>query len=122
MLINLSNHSILYWGDKQIAQAKDLYNIIEDMPFPEVDPDWEISTVYNLATIYAKDCLQILEKSTDPNNAIHVMGELTFCYQFIRLMQQQEVTCLASTTERIAVVTAEGKVSRFEFKSFRPYF
>ncbi|MBG0780977.1 MAG: CRISPR-associated protein [Bacteroidales bacterium] len=122
MIINLSNHTSKDWAEDQAAAAREQFNTIVDMPFPEVDPDWEISTVYNLATIYAKDCLQILEKSPDPHNAIHVMGELTFCYQFVRLMQQQEVVCLASTTERIAALTADGKVSRFVFKTFRPYF
>jgi hypothetical protein len=122
MLINLSNHPSAEWDSNQMHNAMQMFNSVVDMKFPAIDPDWEISTVYNLATIYAKDCLQILEKSPDPQNAIHVMGELTFCYQFVRLMQQQEVVCLASTTERIAALTADGKVSRFVFKTFRPYF
>ena len=121
-MINLSNHPLQDWSKAQASAAQQQFNAIIDLPFPEVDPDWEISTVYNLATVIAKQCLQILEKSTDPHNAIHVMGELTFCFQFVRLMQQHGVVCLASTTERIAEVTANGKVSRFVFRNFRPYF
>lgn len=122
MMINLSNHPLQDWSKAQATAARQQYNSIIDMPFPEVDPDWEISAVYNLATVIAKQCLQILEKSTDTHNAIHVMGELTFCFQFVRLMQQHGIVCVASTTERIAVVTANGKVSRFVFSNFRPYF
>lgn len=122
MMINLSNHPLKDWTEEQATTARQKFNTIVDIPFPEVDPSWEISAVFNLATIYAKQCLQSLEKSTDPHNAIHVMGELTFCFQFVRLMQQHGIVCLASTTERIAEVTADGKVSRFVFRNFRPYF
>lgn len=122
MIINLSNHPLKDWTEEQATAARQQYNTIVDIPFPDVDPDWEISTVSNLVKIFAKRCLQTLEKSTDPQNAIHVMGELTFCFQFVRLMQQHGIVCLASTTERIAEVSADGKVSRFVFRTFRPYF
>lgn len=122
MIINLSNHPVKEWSEEQVIMARQRFGEIYDMPFPDIDPEWEISAVHKLAMFYSRQCSQSLENSKDPHNAIHIMGELTFCFQFVRLMQQHGVLCLASTTERIAEVTANGKISRFVFKSFRPYY
>jgi len=54
--------------------------------------------------------------------AVHIMGELTFCFAMVARLQKAGVTCLASTTRRETVENGDGsKTSRFEFVRFREY-
>lgn len=122
MLINLSNHPLTDWQPDQLEEAKRRFVSVVDMDFPAIDPDWELDTIDRIALQTAKDCMDMLTHSTDKTNAIHVMGELTFCFRFVRLMQQQNIPCLASTTSRQAELTPKGKLSVFTWKKFRPYF
>ena len=60
--------------------------------------------------------------NADSKNAVHVMGEMTFVYQFVQKISEQGVECLAATSRRIVVEENNGtKVSRFEFVRFRAY-
>lgn len=122
MLINLSNHPSSDWNKEQMDNALQQFGKVLDINFPAIDPEWEVEVVSKTALQYAKSCLEKLEQSVDSANAIHVMGELTFCFQFVRLMQQQGVTCLASTTQRKTENTLNGKLSKFDFIRFRSYF
>lgn len=64
----------------------------------------------------------MLHSGTHENNAIHVMGEMTFVYQFVKQASAVGLRCVASTTERIAVDKPDGtKVSEFRFVRFREY-
>lgn len=57
-----------------------------------------------------------------PAHAIHVMGEMTFVYQFVKLATAAGLRCVASTTERRAVDHPDGsKTSEFRFVRFRDY-
>jgi hypothetical protein len=50
------------------------------------------------------------------------MGELTFTFALIRLLQSQGIICVASTTHRTSEVLDDGKkISKFEFVRFRTY-
>lgn len=54
--------------------------------------------------------------------AIHVMGEMPFVYQFVKLATAAGLCCVASTTERTAVDHPDGsKTSEFRFIRFREY-
>lgn len=122
MLINLANHPSSDWGKAQMDKAIQMFGSVTDMNFPAIDPEWDLEVVSKTALQYAKSCLNMLEKSSETAKAIHVMGELSFCFQFVRLMQQQGITCLASTTQRITKNTINGKLSKFDFIRFRNYF
>ena len=69
----------------------------------------------------------LLEKNqpsadTGSKQAVHVMGEMTFVYQFVHLMTEQGVLCVASTTKRIVTNQANNtKTAKFEFIQFREY-
>lgn len=122
MLINLSNHPSTDWDKNQVDAAIKLFGSVSDLNFPAIDPEWDLDIVSKTALQYARLCLGKLEKISDSSNAIHVMGELTFCFQFARLMQQQGIPCLASTTQRMSEITKKGKLSQFVFIRFRNYF
>jgi len=121
MLINLSNHAQKFWSEKQKRAARQYGNIV-DVPFPAVDPHADLAAIRKLAQEYAQRCRQILAAATDAKHAIHIMGEMTFVYQFIRQMHR-EVLCLAATGVRDVKdeFPDGGKISYFQFVQFRPY-
>jgi hypothetical protein len=120
MLINLSNHNSSKWPENQKATAENLYGSVTDFSFPTINPTWTKEQVAALAEETLNKCLVMLPKTR--NNAIHIMGEMTFTYVFVNLAKQKGITCVASTTERLVETNEKGKkVSVFKFVKFREY-
>lgn len=115
MLINLSNHPFAQWDKEQKDRANKLYGKTEDMQFPAVDPFADTEKIATLAQDYANKILMLSP------TAVHIMGENTFCFALISILQRAGVICIASTTWRDSIETAEGKISRFRFVRFREY-
>ncbi|MFQ6116057.1 MAG: CRISPR-associated protein [bacterium] len=121
MLINLSNHPSDRWSEEQ-KRAAQVYGEIVDLDFPEIDPDASLNEVEGAVERYVARCMTLLEKSQQKENAVHIMGEMTFVYQFVKRMSARGVTCLAATTERLVEERKPGeKYARFRFVQFRPY-
>lgn len=116
MLLNLSNHPSTYWSQAQIDEACRLYDFIDDLEFPYIDPYWSYEEVAALAIQFSDD----IEK--EKPSAVHLMGELTFCFILARLLKDSGISCIASTTQRVVVEEDEKKISTFKFVQFRPYF
>jgi hypothetical protein len=122
MLINLSNHPSADWPESQRRQALAQYGEIVDLTFPDIPPDWSLERVRALAAEFLQTCVQTTGDPSPPAT-IHVMGEMTFTYQFVKMAEERGIPCVASTTRRIAEDRDDGtRVSRFEFVRFRPYF
>lgn len=119
MLINLSNHPSNKWPQQQI-EAANQYGEIRDMPFPAIDPFASTEDISELADQY---CVEIanLQKNHSENNAVHLMGELTFCYSLVHKLQQNGIKCVASTTERLVTENGNAKTVEFNFCRFREY-
>lgn len=128
MLINLSNHPLASWSEKQKQAAEQQFGQIIDLSFPSVPTEADLAQVMQLVGEYVQKCNDIINKSAETDSmkpskdAIHVMGEMTFVYQFVQKMSELGVLCVASTTRRIAIDNPDGsKLSNFEFVRFRPY-
>ena len=118
MFINFSNHSLSTWAEKQIKAAKE-YGELEEIVFPNINPQFTTEQVQMLATDYVA---KILTHYPTENLTIHVMGELTFCFSVVQQLKEKGVRCVASTTERIVEETADNKkVTQFSFVQFREY-
>lgn len=115
MLLNLSNHPSSLWPDNQLALAKELYNSVEDLTFPQIDPNWNTDEVEMLVNEYVQKVRKI-----NPT-AVHIMGELTFTNRIVNKLKEVGFLCLASTTERKVAVIDNKKTSEFQFVRFRPY-
>lgn len=120
MLINLSNHPSSKWSPMQIQRARELFGSIIDFPFPSVNPSASLEEIKGLVKIVAEKVLTLSPNQGDL--IIHVMGELTFCYQFVDTMRKKGIRCVASTTERIAENSDNIKTSFFNFVDFRDYY
>jgi len=119
MLINLSNHPSANWSQEQL-DAAGKYGKIVDLPFPNIDPGAETEEIVSLAKEYVQRIKKLVCENFLP--AVHIMGELTFCFALVSFLHEEGVTCLASTTTRQTADFPDGtKTSRFEFVRFREY-
>ena len=135
MLINLSNHPSANWSQEQKQAAIHIYGNVEDLPFPQVDPKASKKGIEKLARHFFE---QIKEKSdteklhraqTDDGVfsggsqvTVHLMGELTFCFALLKMLWAENITCVASTTERTVIEEKDGrKTAQFKFIQFREY-
>lgn len=124
MLLNLSNHRLAKWSPEQHQAAERLYGSVQDVSFPAIDPNASFDDVARLAQESVQKCLALLHRSSqDACNAIHIMGEFTFTYLFVKEMERHNIACVASTTERIVTDHPDGsKTTTFKFVQFRGYF
>ena len=121
MLINLSNHPSSNWPKEQFFAAKE-YTEIVDIPFPAIDPQLDAISILRLAKEHLHIVLEELGTSEDPLNAVHLMGEMTFTFALVAMLQKHNIKCLASTTKRQVVNLKEGKKTvEFQFVRFREY-
>lgn len=115
MLLNLSNHPSTLWGDNQKKSAERLYKKIQDLPFPQINPEWNEDQIDDLVQEY-------FMKIQDINpQAVHIMGEMTFTYRLVNRLKGVGISCVASTTNRKAIEKDGVKTSTFEFVKFRSY-
>jgi hypothetical protein len=127
MLLNFSNHASDKWSVEQTQAAEKDFGEIRDVPFPAIAPAANLDSIIALAQGYVQKCREQLHQqqatsSQHPVHAIHVMGEMTFVYQFVKLATAVGLRCVASTTERIAVDHSDGsKTSEFRFVRIRDY-
>ncbi len=118
MFINFSNHLLSTWTEKQIKAAKE-YGELEEIVFPNINPQFTIEQVQMLATDYVA---KILTHYPIENLTVPVMGELTFCFSVVQQLKEKGVRCVASTTERVVEETDDNKkISKFTFVQFREY-
>lgn len=130
MLINLSNHPLSSWSKVQKQRAEQEFGEIIDLPFPDIPTKLDLEEVTKIVDDYVSKCIQMIDehktkykserKST--LDAIHIMGEMTFVFQFVQKMSEHGIMCVASTTKRTVQKERDGiKTSKFIFDRFRPY-
>jgi hypothetical protein len=121
MLINLSNHPVKFWSRQQILAANKKYNSVIDLPFPHINPKASPNQINSKAKLYLNKCRKLLTKCKNKNNAVHIMGELTFTFCLVSLLKQNNIKCVASTTIRTVKEESGAKTSYFGFVRFREY-
>jgi hypothetical protein len=122
MLLNLSNHPSTHWPDEQKNAALQKYGKIHDLAFPQIPPEADENDIEALADEFSNKCLQLLQQTTDIQNAVHLMGEMTFSFALVARLQKNGITCIASTTNRLVKIENEHeKTVIFQFVRFRNY-
>jgi hypothetical protein len=92
------------------------------MDFPAISPELDASEIYTLARSFCKQIRDLISKNPDQLNAVHVMGELTFSFALVAILQKNNITCMASTSERKTTENPDGsKTIHFNFVRFREY-
>lgn len=119
MLINLSNHPSDKWSEKQLRTALKVYKSIVDLPFPNISPKASSNQVRKKAEAYLKKITSLLKKSSDKNNAVHLMGEFTFVILLYEMLKKKNISVIVSTSQRIVEEHAGKKTVVFNFIKFR---
>ncbi|MDL2213255.1 CRISPR-associated protein [Bacteroides sp. OttesenSCG-928-E20] len=118
MLINLSNHPSSTW-DKRQLQAAAVYGNIIDLPFPAVEASGDEDYIELLAVECAN---KVQEIAGECEVTVHLMGEMTLTFAVLRLLQEKQIECIASTSNRIVTESEPGhKEVVFKFERFRKY-
>lgn len=120
MLINLSNHPSKYWGEKQMVAACKLWGSVVDIPFPQVDPEWEREIIIDQVDKWVDELCSKIQQYTEAS-AFHIMGESVFCFHLINRLKAKGYCVVASTANRVVEYSGEDKISHFEFVKFREY-
>jgi len=115
--VNLSNHPSSDWTDKQL-KAAERYGKVVDVAFPAIPPEADEQAISQIAAQYVA---MIRDMTKDKSVTLHIMGEMTFVFRIVSQLNSLGITCVASTTERIAYETDAGKLSVFHFVRFRKY-
>lgn len=122
MLLNLSNHPSHLWDEKQKSAAAAMFGQIIDLSFPDISPDADEWEIENLADRFFHQCTEIISKTHDVSNAVHLMGEMTFTFCLVAKLQKAGIRCVASTSNRMVLSAGDGsKTVKFEFCRFRIY-
>lgn len=117
MFINFSNHPSANWSREQLEAAR-RYGEVADLSFPVIESSFTKEDIL----CYVEKYVEIIQRMKDDNTVVHVMGEMTFTYNIVNALKKLGLTCLASTTERIATENDDGtKLSEFSFTKFREY-
>ena len=117
VFVNLSNHPSSDWTEKQLKAAEKYGNVI-DVNFPKIPPEADEQAISQIADQYVA---MIRDMTKDKSVTLHIMGEMTFVFRVVLRLNSLGITCVASTTERIAYETDAGKLSEFHFVRFRKY-
>jgi hypothetical protein len=117
ILINLTNHPSEYWNERQKSAALE-YGEIVDMPFPNIAPDGDEEYIRELSEEY---CNKVTQYTQDCHVTVHLMGEFSFSFALLKLLQEHDISCIVSTTKRIVSESPEEgkKEVTFEFVRFR---
>jgi CRISPR-associated Csx2 family protein len=119
LLINLSNHPYSSWATEQTNAAQLQFGEICDLSFPQIQPQATKKEIHTLALDYLQ---RIQQLGPPPTTAIHIMGEMTFTYTLIQMLQNEGYRCYASTTTREVYEQEPGKKTTiFKFVNFREY-
>jgi len=119
MLINLSNHPSNNWSRKQILAVYKKFGKVVDLPFPNISPKASSNQVRKKAEAYLKKITSLLKKSSDKNNAVHLMGEFTFVILLYEMLKKKNISVIVSTSQRIVEEHAGKKTVVFNFIKFR---
>lgn len=120
ILINLSNHPSDSWESNQIQSANKFGDII-DIPFPEIDPEWDETQIEAFATEYLIKIKDLSEQKA-VNSVVHLMGEYNFCFSLVSKLKAEGIDVLVSTSQRQSIINEDGtKTIKFSFVQFRKY-
>ena len=117
VFVNLSNHPSSDWTESQF-KAAERYGKVIDVDFPTIPPEADEQAINQMADQYVA---MIRDMTKDKSVTLHIMGEMTFVFRVVSQLNVLGITCVASTTERIAHETDAGKLSEFHFVRFRKY-
>ena len=112
--VNFSNHPSEKWDRNQREEALK-YGMIQDIPFPAVDPDGDEAYIDRLAEL----CTAQIEGFSP--RAVLCQGEFCLAYQVTARLKEKGILVLAACSERVVKEDGHKKEVSFTFRRFRRY-
>ncbi len=123
MFINLSNHPVEGWSERQKSYTENMFGRIINLPFPSIDPAAQLDEVKIIAVNYLEEIGKIREENPAERVAILLTGEMTFIFNLAILLKRENIKTVASTTKRDVLMDDAGnKIVKFQFVGYRDYF
>ena len=92
------------------------YGEVVDIPFPHINPEWELSEVAALVEEHLGKIASLQPA------AVHIMGEFSFCFLMVNRLKSMGTPAIMSTTSRKVTEENGKKIVQFDFVRFRKYF
>ncbi|MCR5530866.1 MAG: hypothetical protein K6F26_03345 [Lachnospiraceae bacterium] len=121
MLINISNHPSSQWPLEQLQAARDNYEVVVDIPFPQINPTSTSEQIDSLVEEYRD---RIVNQKTKP--IALVQGESIFTYRLICELKKCGIVCIAARSSRRVVESLDEnknpkRESIYIFEGFLEY-
>lgn len=124
MLINFSQLPLVQWSAAQKEYAIRHYGKIEEVSFPEVPVEADVSYVEDLAErcfLRITALIEELGKNKD-EVTILVRGEPSLSFAVVRMLQKEGYVCVVDATEKRKRLREDGSVEViYDFYRFREY-
>lgn len=118
-MLNISNHPVCNWDDKQLEAAHHIAGDVTDCPFPDVDPHWGEERLKAEADSFSES---VMHRYGCHDVVVHIAGEFCMCFALVSIFKAHGIRCVSSCTYRDVVDNGDGtKQSRFSFIRFRDY-
>jgi len=124
MLLNISNHPWKKWSDSQKDAAREQFGTVEDLIFPDIDPELDLDDVEVIAGDYLNFIQKKMESAAGEQNfAVLLAGEYTLVFRLLLLLRDHNIPAYSTTSKRDVTYKPNGvKTVNFEFVAFRPYY
>ncbi len=118
IFINISNHPIKNWTERQLEAAKK-YGELHEIEFPNINPDLQVDEFRKeVDSLYSK----VQNLANGKIATVHIMGEMTFTFAIVSELKREGIRCVASTSSRNTIENEDrSKTSYFDFVGFRDY-
>lgn len=120
MLINISNHPLSEWSERQINEATRLWGGVVDVAFPRIEAKATEEEVIRLAASNIERYVELIEQYPTPS-AFHIMGEMVYCFNVIKALKERGYVVVASASNRDVEKYGDSKIVYFSFERFREY-
>jgi len=119
MFINHTNHTSTRWSEDQLAAAR-VFGEIKDIPFPDVDPEWDEEEIL----VRAKAAADEIEGYSPA--AVLCQGEYSYTYALVNELRHRGIRVMAACSKRVTLETLDEdgntiRESQFKFVQFRDY-
>ncbi len=124
ILINYTNHPSAKWSQDQMAAALEKWGRIIDIPFPQVEPEWDEAEV---AACFDAFMTEVTEKLASPGLNVSaaeylIMGEFRYTYYSVRSLLAMGHKVYAHAGKREVEVVDNKSIYTFRFGRFVEYF
>ncbi|KAA0259936.1 MAG: hypothetical protein EDM75_07390 [Chlorobiota bacterium] len=124
ILINYTNHPSAKWTGDQAAAAFEKWSSVIDIPFPQVEPEWneaDVTACFDLFLSEVQGRLTSLGVAESDAEFL-IMGEFRYTFYAVRTLKERGHRVYAHAGKREVEVVDNKSIYTFRFGRFVEYF